>query len=35
MLERMGFTISQNQVYKLLCDLDENFDGKLAYSELR
>ena len=35
MLERMGFTINQNQVYQLMMSLDENFDGKLSYSELR
>ena len=35
MLERMGFTINQNQVYQLMMSLDENFDGKLSYQELR
>lgn len=35
MLERMGFTISQEQVYELLCRMDDNFDGKISYGELR
>lgn len=35
MLERMGFTITQEQVYKLMMSLDENFDGRIAYHELR
>ena len=35
MLERMGFTISQQQVYELLCRMDDNFDGKISYNELK
>lgn len=34
-LERMGFTISLSQVYELMCKLDENFDGRVSYAELR
>jgi Ca2+-binding EF-hand superfamily protein len=35
MLERMGFTISQLQVYQLILSMDENFDGRLSYHELK
>ena len=35
MLERMGFTISSNQVYVLMRSLDSNFDGRISYEELR
>ena len=35
MLERMGFTITEEQVYQIMVSLDENFDGKLSYAELR
>ena len=35
MLERMGFTITENQVYQIMLSLDDNFDGKLSYEELR
>ena len=35
MLERMGFTITQGQVYELMVRMDENFDGKISYQELK
>lgn len=31
MLERMGFTITEEQVYQIMVSLDDNFDGKLSY----
>lgn len=35
MLERMGFTITQGQVYELMVRMDDNFDGKISYNELK
>lgn len=35
MLERMGFTITQEQVYDLMRIMDDNFDGRISYAELR
>ena len=35
MLERMGFTITRAEVYQLMLSLDQNFDGKISYAELR
>lgn len=35
LLERMGFTITQTQVYEILQKMDKNFDGRLSYEELR
>ena len=35
MLERLGFTISIKEVTDLMCSMDENFDGKLSYAELK
>lgn len=31
----MGFTISEHEVYELLRQMDENFDGRISYKELR
>jgi len=35
MLERMGFTITQEQVFELMKVMDDNFDGRISYAELR
>jgi Ca2+-binding EF-hand superfamily protein len=35
LLERMGFTITQEQVFELMQVMDDNFDGRISYSELR
>lgn len=35
MLERLGFTISEAQVFELMRQMDENFDGRISYKELR
>ena len=35
LLERLGFTISEAQVYELMRQMDENFDGRISYKELR
>lgn len=35
MLERLGFTISIKDVSDLMYSMDENFDGKLSYAELK
>lgn len=34
LLERMGFTITQEQVLQLMRSMDENFDGRISYDEL-
>lgn len=35
MLQSMGFTISGEQVFNLVRLIDENFDGKISYQEMR
>ena len=35
MLERMGFTICQEQVFELMKTMDDNFDGRISYKELK
>jgi hypothetical protein len=35
MLERLGFTITIKEVRNLMMSMDENFDGKLSYAELK
>lgn len=35
MLERMGFTINQEQVFELMRTMDQNFDGRISYNELK
>lgn len=35
LLERMGFTITHSQVYELMQRMDDNFDGRISYKELR
>ena len=35
LLERLGFTISEQQVYELMRQMDENFDGRISYNELK
>jgi Ca2+-binding EF-hand superfamily protein len=35
MLERMGFTINQEQVFELLRSMDQNFDGRISYTEFK
>lgn len=35
MLERMGFTIKYEQVLELVGQMDENFDGRISYHEMR
>ena len=35
MLERLGFTVSEQQVYEIMRQMDENFDGRISYNELR
>lgn len=35
MLERMGFTITQDQVFDLMKVMDDNFDGRISYEEMR
>ena len=34
-LECMGFIITEEQVYELMRQMDENFDGRISYNELR
>ena len=34
LLERLGFTISEQQVFEILRQMDENFDGRISYNEL-
>lgn len=34
-LECMGFLITEEQVFELMRQMDENFDGRISYSELR
>jgi serine/threonine protein kinase/Ca2+-binding EF-hand superfamily protein len=34
-LECMGFMITEQQVFEVLRQMDENFDGKVSYNELR
>jgi len=31
----MGFTITEGQVLELMRSMDENFDGRISYNELR
>jgi Ca2+-binding EF-hand superfamily protein len=35
LLERLGFTISEAQVYEIMRQMDENFDGRISFQELR
>lgn len=35
LLERMGFTINQEQVLELMKTMDQNFDGRISYNEMR
>lgn len=35
LLERLGFTISEAQVYEIMRQMDENFDGRISYQELK
>ena len=35
LLERLGFTISEQQIYEIMRQMDENFDGRISYQELR
>ncbi len=35
LLERLGFSISLNEVTELMKTMDENFDGKISYTELK
>ena len=35
MLERMGFTITQEQVFELMKTMDDNFDGRISYNEMK
>ena len=35
MLENMGFTISEEQVFELVKTMDENTDGRISYHEMR
>jgi len=35
MLERMGFTITQEQVFELMKTMDDNFYGRISYNEMR
>ena len=34
-LECMGFLITEEQVFELMRQMDENFDGRLSYNELK
>jgi Ca2+-binding EF-hand superfamily protein len=34
-LECMGFLISEEQVFELMRQMDDNFDGRISYAELR
>jgi Ca2+-binding EF-hand superfamily protein len=34
-LECMGFLITEEQVFELMRQMDENFDGRISYTELR
>lgn len=34
MLQRFGYTISEEQVYEMMRRIDDNFDGKISYREL-
>lgn len=34
MIERMGFTMSQEQVFELLKAVDENFESKISYEKI-
>mmetsp|Transcript_42491 Transcript_42491/g.65168 ORF Transcript_42491/g.65168 Transcript_42491/m.65168 type:complete len:178 (-) Transcript_42491:5338-5871(-) len=34
-LECMGFLITEEQVFELMRQMDENFDGRISYKELR
>jgi len=35
LLQLLGFTISEGQVYELMRQMDDNFDGRLSYKELK
>lgn len=35
LLERLGFTISEHQIYEIMRQMDDNFDGRISYQELR
>ena len=35
LLERLGFTVSEAHIYEILRQMDENFDGRISYKELR
>jgi calcium-dependent protein kinase len=35
LLEKMGFTIKLEQVIELVTTMDENFDGRISYQEMR
>lgn len=34
-LEGMGFLITEEQVFELMRQMDENFDGRISYNELK
>jgi Ca2+-binding EF-hand superfamily protein len=34
-LECMGFLITEEQVFELMRQMDENFDGRISYTEMR
>ena len=34
-LEVMGFLITEEQVFELMRQMDENFDGRISYNELK
>lgn len=34
-LECMGFMITEEQVFELMRQMDENFDGRISYNELK
>lgn len=35
LLERLGFTISEQQIYEIMRQMDDNFDGRISFSELK
>lgn len=34
LLQRLGYTITEQQVYEMLRRIDDNFDGRISYKEL-
>ena len=34
-LECMGFLITEEQVFELMRQMDDNFDGRISYNELK